>query len=61
MNYTEVENLDDLADVVIAGRDLKLIYEKAKILGAGYAPKGEMCFLWGKQLLAIVQSSEELK
>ena len=61
MTYAETKDLDDLAGVLISGRDLKLLLDKAQTLGSGLSPKGEMCFLWGKQLLAVVESAEEFK
>lgn len=58
MRIHEVKNLDDDAAVVISGREFKSILNKAVTLGSGLSPKGEMCFVWGKMLLSIVENAE---
>lgn len=61
MKMSEIENLDDDAGVVITGAALKALLAKSITLCSGYAPKGDMCFQWGKELRAIADSAEELE
>lgn len=55
MNMDEARALDDDAEVIISGRDLKVLLEWGLIMNSGLAPKGEMCFMYGKGNLAIVE------
>lgn len=61
VNAHETIQLDDTAEVVITGKDLKDLHYRASMLGSGMAPKGEMCFVWAKALHAVVENAELLK
>lgn len=61
MNIHEVHEADDGATFAITGADLKTLLHYAQMLSSGLSPKGEMCFLYGKTMHAIVSRAEEVK
>jgi hypothetical protein len=58
MKRYEVAALANTESVVISSEQLRTLLYMADMLGSGMTPKGEMCFVWGKQLHEIVRSAE---
>lgn len=61
MNYPELAALHDHAELVVTAAHLKRIYYMANMLSSGLSPKGEMCFIWGKELHDIVRQAVQLE
>lgn len=61
MNYPDLAALPDHAELVVEAWQLKRLYYMANMLGSGISPKGEMCFIWGKDLHEIVRLAVPLE